>query len=320
PGLAASMETIKFAVPPKFTFSEAEVRLDDPLASKCKAKLLEPVDVTLDLDGTSLALTKVDLSADLREGVLRIPDLTLELLGGNGSAVIGVPLQGEPLLFDLDASVSGVQVREIAKLTNADAAEYLEGTVAANYAGKAGATTAEFNGGGALEINEAKLYKARFFGPLWDFLRRTATGLRGDQKQEVDLKYRLSENTLHADELILETALAQVLSKGSYDFDKDYISIDVRANFKGPVGLATAVASKALEIHGEGPMDDVKFGMKNQIVGGVVKGGAAVVREGVGVAREGAEVIKDGAGAIRDRAGDAAETLRPRNLLNRSRE
>ncbi|MEM9479416.1 MAG: hypothetical protein AAGA58_07170, partial [Verrucomicrobiota bacterium] len=322
PGLGASLEMLEFSSPPEFSFSEAEVRLDDPLASQCNAKLLEPVNVTLDLDGAKLALTNVSLSASLSEGVLQIPDLTLNLLGGSGNAVIAIPLRGDdgPFVFDLTAAVDGVQVNEIAKLTNSEAEQYLEGDVRANYAGKAGASMADFAGGGELEINEAKLYKARFFGPLWDFLRRTATGLRGDQTQEVDMKYRLSENVFYADEMVLETALAKVLSQGSYDMGKDFLSIDVRANFKGPVGLATAVASHALEIRGEGPIDDVKFGMKNQFVGGVMKGGAAVVREGVGVAREGAEVIKDGAGAIRDRAGEAAEALRPRNILRRTRE
>ena len=65
------------------------------------------------------------------------------------------------------------------------------------------------------------------------------------------------------DDLEIVSKTTRIRARGKIDAVANRSEFDVTANFRGPVGLATSIVAKILEIRGEGPVNNMEYRLRN---------------------------------------------------------
>jgi hypothetical protein len=118
-------------------------------------------------------------------------------------------------------------------------------------------------GTGSLTVNDGELYNIPFLGGLSELLNSIIPDLGYAKASEAETNFTVSDSVFQIGKLDIKSLFFVLIGHGTYNFNRDHIELDMRANLRGAPGLATWLLSKVFEYHGTGPLAKTKWETKN---------------------------------------------------------
>ncbi len=230
---------------------------------------------------------------------LTITDHGAELWGGKVSTkTMRIDWSAAPR-FEGDTAITGLQTPAMLKSLGQTAV--LPGTLSATFRGEGGITLAQVTGGGTVNLRNAAFYRIPLLGPLSMVFDKLAPGFARDTASDLDARYSLAGGIVTIQNAELKSKLTEVSAQGRVDLIKQYGELQGKARLRGIVGLSTALLSELLTVEGKGPLNDMRWSLKNlpgvaEITGAAGKVGGAVT-----------DVVKDVGGTASQAVGTAAK-------------
>lgn len=202
--------------------------------------------------------------------------------------------------YQASLKLEGISINEMAALINVGGENKgLPGRLFFEFNGSGDKTTPIKDARGRVKIEGAKFYEMRYFGSLFAALNTAvpAFGKRktgeGADTQELTGTYQVQDEVIRSDDLVFGGDLSQIVVKGDYNLQENTVNLEGKAELKGLVGLATDLVSNLLELSGVGPLNDIKWELKNLNAVGVIKVGTK------GVTGTSIEILKLGGGTAK---------------------
>lgn len=252
-----------------------------------------PGGIAASLESGDLVLQNLGANVTMGKGALTIDGRRFDLCGGKGSGIYEIPLAGD-FRYRLKFTLNGVSLPRLGKTFGVK--DGLVGTMSTTFDGGGSSGVASLDGRGWVKVTGGKFYSVPVLGSLRIFLSSKSSQFGEDVAGDLEAHFTVARGMVHSSDLRIESSTTVVTATGWLNFVKDTVAVDVRANLKGVVGVATALVSKILEVRGEGPLDKVHWTLAN--VPKVVDGAANVVSEGAAAVGEAAKGVGEAAGKI----------------------
>jgi len=201
--------------------------------------------------------------------------------------------------FEGDVAISGVDTP--AMMTSLGESSVLPGKLSATFSGGGGLALEQIRGGGTVNLRNAAFYRIPLLGPLTLVFDKIAPGFARDTASDLDARYSIANGVVTLHHADLKSKLTEVSAQGRVDLVKQYGDLQGKAKLRGIVGLSTALLSELLTVEGKGPLNDMRWSLKNlpgvaEITGAAGKVGGAVT-----------DVVKDVGGAAGKATGTAVK-------------
>ncbi len=306
PESAESMKPLSLSKPLDFAGEKCVVHTREFAKSTGSMSLKSPGQVSIAAGGKPIVIEPFQTKFNMRNGLLELAETQLQTLGGNLTVKASTPLESEEPRFTLISSGSGLSIYEIDQALRAEAT--LKGRLAFGLNAIGGTSFESIEAAAKLRVTQGHLYTIPFVGTFRNFLRTFSPKLKSDVASDLNGSLALKNGVLTTNDLLVESEQTKVSAKGGVDLVESYMKMDVLAKFKGVVGLATAAVSKALEIRGEGPLSDVKWGLKNELANGALGATVDALETGRAAVETGQKVLGE------------ANRIRPGILIKKKKE
>ena len=238
-----------------------------------------------------------DFKAGLWGGHLTVPASTIQL--GEGDA---------PTTFQTQATLSDASMQAISKDFGSGANQ--PGVVDVNWKGGGGFNLPSIAGAGSLSIKQAEFYRVPLLGPLHLVFDRITPGFGRDVASSLTARHSLGNGVLSIRNLNLDSKFTRVEANGDVNLERNHAHLTAQAKLQGIVGLATGLLSALLEVEGDGPINDVKWTLKNP-AGALVKGAGEVIGKTGGAVLNGTETaVKVGGSAAAGTVKEAGKAVK----------
>jgi hypothetical protein len=235
----------------------------------------------LELAGPVLSISA--FNAGLWDGDLVLPMTRIELPSGDAGAT-----------FETKVSLNGALLQSV--MSGFGNEQKQPGVVRIDWKGGGGFALRSIKGGGSLGIEGAEFFRIPLLGPLHLVFDRITPGFGKDVASSLTCRHSLADGILGIRDLHLDSALTRIDANGTVNLETDYANLAAKAKLQGPAGHATALLSSLLEVEGGGPVNDMRWNLKNM---------------------PDAEIVTDAAKAVEKTGGKAVKRLLgvPRKLL-----
>lgn len=292
---------------------------------------LDAATARLTLKGAELVVKTANAPLDVKGLNVMATLAENTLVFENGSAgVFGtvakfsgrLPSLTKPNHCELKMNVAALELSALAGVTGMS--PNTAGNVDANFAGRVMFDGAPLFGKGKVKLHEAKLYSVPLFDGLFGLLKSIAPMLGNDGTKDGEGTYEIAGSALKIESASVRSESTEINAIGDLDYASGAIKFDATANFRGAVGLATGLVSKALEIQADGTMADPKWRFKNlpgikaamDVTGAAVRTGTAVT----GAALKTGEAVTGAAMKTGEAVLDTANDLRPGIIFKKKKK
>ena len=322
-GLEKTMSMFELPEPP-LLLMDGTVDIGNIFASSFTVDSPRSVPVTLNIGERRIELRGFRGNVRLEDRSIHSKDM--EILLGSGTITWNGAFAPSTKAVDGSLVVSDVPLAELLKLAGK---EPMAGVLNAQITAVGDAEVLMRSGQGQIRITEAEALKIPVVGGLLSVLAKIAPVFGTTTDGEVSVSFVTEKGVMKTDDLIAKGSGFEVEGKGWVNWNDKSTEFQATANFDGVMKLITLVASKALEIEGKGPLNDIQWSLKNldptkltdnlkglfgvggEFLGGGAEGlsdGVRAVGEGAveGVEKVGKGVMKIGEGAV-EGAGKVGE-------------
>lgn len=275
-----------------------------PLAAFEKAALQGRIDgpdrLVVDLgEGRSIPVEKPGGDWSLRGNSVTITGHTAGLWGGQVSTKSMHIDWSEAPRFEGDSTITGVDTP--AMMTSLGQSSVLPGKLSTTFQGGGGLALDQITGSGTVSVKNAAFYRVPLLGPLSVVFDKIAPGFARDTASDLDAQFSITRGIVTLHKAALQSKLTEVTAEGKVDLVQQRGDLVGKAKLRGIVGLPTVLLSELLAVEGSGPLNDMRWSLKNapgmaEITGAVGKAGGAVT-----------DVVKDVGGAAGKATGTAVK-------------
>lgn len=252
-----------------------------------------PGGLLLPLAGRKVALRGFEGEARFAEEGLVVVGRKFSIFGGASSGRYQMPLSGG-FRYRLNVENRGVSLPDLGRAFGMK--EDLKGLMDVTFDGGGARGVRSLHSKGRVSVRGGHFYSVPFFGSLRSALMEKSPEFGKDVARDLSAGYALKNGVLSSDDLQIESSGTVMRVRGQTDLVAKSVDVDVRANLKGVVGVATALVSVIFELHGEGSWDQVAWSMANAPKIPKAAGDAV---DGVGNAVEGVlKGVGDSAGKV----------------------
>ena len=284
--------------------------------SDLKIEFLNAADAVVETGGRQINMKELKGKLAFAGGSVSTlePGLSMKMADGEVYLSGKMAVMSDEKTYQTTLKLENVSVNEMdalikARSENKGQEKAMPGRLFFDFDGSGDMATPVKDAKGKVKIEGAQFYSMHLFGSLFATMNKAvpAFGKRKDGEnpgtQILTGTYQVQNEMIHSDDLVLGGDLSRILVKGDYDLQKKVVNLDGKAQFKGAVGVATGLASNLLELVGTGPLNEIKWKLKNLTAAGVVKGGVKGVTEtgkgalkmSEGTAKEAVKITQKGA-------------------------
>ncbi len=256
-----------------------------------------------------LPVSNISGDLSLAGGALSTTNLTANVLGGN------VNFRGRGMIFEENipfsgvlAKINGIPLQNIATYAGADPGK-MKGNLFLEYRGSFGKELSSLQGGGEVRLENGHLYSVPVVGPINSILSKVLPIFAGEKGHALTASYIAESGHIVTGDLVVRGDGTKVDVRGNLNLHDQTTEFTAQANLDGPLGVATALVGKALEVQGSGPIADPKIQLKGDIADFAGDSVTAVL----GVAGVGTEfvtqVLEGGAGVVGTVTGGATDAV-----------
>jgi hypothetical protein len=246
--------------------------------------------IVIPVDSVELPLREFHGDVRFKDGELNVDAKSFTLLGGSGDGSYRMPLSGG-FRYQLQMKADNMAVNEVGKVLGSK--KELAGTMHTSFDGGGGKGIKSHFGNGRIKVEDGHFYEFPLIGSLRSFLAGKSRHFGFDEAGDLSATMDLNEGVVHSSDLRIESEATMVLVNGNADLLSKEVDLKVRANLKGIAGVATDLVSRALEVHGQGPCDRVKWQLivVPEVLGDVTGVTKGVIRETTGAVGEAAKDV-----------------------------
>lgn len=241
-----------------------------------------------------IALRQFHGALKFMDGSMVVDGSEFTLHGGRGHGTYTMPLSGG-YRYQLKVHADDVSLAEMGRESGLKSE--LVGTMSADFDGGGAAGVKSHHGNGNVTVRNGKFYAIPVYGSLRAILTEQSPHFGMDEARDLDATFSLKGGILQSPDFRVESSATRIQAKGQVDLIQKTLDADVRAELKGIVGVATDIVSRIFEVHGEGPLDAVRWKLAH--VPHLVEGAAHVTGEGV-------EEVAETTGKVIEGVGKAA--------------
>ena len=212
---------------------------------------------------TKVALQKPTLSVSVEKQVMSISDFKAGLWEGSLIAprtLVYLPSGRKKARFETRFAIKDARLQSIINSFGASLTE--PGIVQCDWQGGGGFDLASLAGSGPLSISEADFGRVPLVGPLHFVFNILAPGFHTDEPSTMTVNHRMAGSILYLEDLKLVSAHARVQAGGNIDLAREYAQLNARWGLRKLPGLITFLLTWLLEFKGQGPVDNVRWGIK----------------------------------------------------------
>ena len=232
----------------------------------------------LGMQGPVLSIS--EFNAGLWEGDLALPMTRIALPEGETAAT-----------FETQISLNGASLQSV--MSSFGNTQKQPGVVRLDWKGGGGFALRSIKGGGSLGIAGAEFFRIPLLGPLHLVFDRITPGFGKDVASDLTCNHSLADGILSIRKLHLDSKLTRIDANGTVNLETNYANLSARAKLQGAAGQATALLSSLLEVEGSGPVDDMRWGLKNMPDAEIVTDAAKAVE------KTGGKALKTGGKAVK---------------------
>lgn len=208
--------------------------------------------------GKTLQFTKPKVELTIQKKILQVQSKSAELFGGKFGLLYKMDLTNPHPDFNASISFQDSDFQQFMKIFyNYDNAKGLM-TSKINIAGVLG-DFSSFQGDGNFSIRDGYILSIPFLGGLSELLNVVIPNFGYAKADKATMSFQMKEGKMKTEDLDISSAAFTMIGNGGYDFVKDDLDLNMRANVKGVMGLLLFPVSKLFEYHGSGPMKEVKW-------------------------------------------------------------
>lgn len=209
--------------------------------------------------GKMLPFEKVTVKVACKKGLGDF-DVKAKVLDGDFSLRGKVDDRKVPLSYSGDLRISHIDFRKFAKVYSPDYETDGDITAHAEFTGKLG-DWKTLKGKGAIVILNGNLYAIPILGPLTPLLGAMLPKPIGgfNVAKDADATFTLADGFATTDDLVANTKVFHIASKGKIDYIEDRIQFNAQVKFGRVLGLVLFPVSKILEYTAEGTVGDPKW-------------------------------------------------------------
>ena len=310
-GLEEKLANYELPNPPELSM-DGLVNVGNIFESAFTVEVPRSVPVTVAMGERKLAMQ--GFRGKVRLAARTVHSENVEILLGTGRLDWNGAFTPSEKEYDGTLVMTDLPLAELLKLAGKDPiAGILNGRVAA--AGNAEVVMR--SGNGNIEITKAEALRIPVVGGLLSVLSKIAPVFGTTTDGTVTMSFVTTDGVMKTDDLTAKGSGFVVDGEGWVNWNDKSTKFQAAANFDGVMKLITIVASKALEVEGSGPLNDIQWSMKNldptkltdNLRGLFGAGGEFLGAGGEGVARIGEGVKKVGEGAV-DGVGKVGEGVK----------
>lgn len=226
-----------------------------------KVHIVSPEGLNYRFLGQDILLSKVDADLNFKGSRLVVtPRKPFTVFEGSVDAVLTVDLT-ERADYRVKANFNELNFGQLMRtyFGNNEVSGSLGGD--ANLQGRLD-DIASIEGYGALNITKGALYDIPIFGGFSTVLNSIIPNLGYAVADKARAEYVFKGGVVTIDKLDVYSAAFALIGKGSYDYVKDVVDMDMRVNARGILGTALFPFSKLFEYEGKGSMNDTKWAPK----------------------------------------------------------
>jgi hypothetical protein len=218
----------------------------------------------LGLEGTTWSVSA--FNAGLWDGDLVMPMTRIEQPDGETAA-----------RFETRITLDGASLQSV--MSSFGNSQKQPGTVRMDWNGGGGFALDSIKGSGSLGISGAEFFRIPLLGPLHLVFDRIAPGFGKDVASSLTSDHSLSDGILGIHNLHLESKLARIDARGTVDLETNHAHLTAKAKMQGLAGTATALLSSLLEVEGSGPVNDMRWRLKNMPDADIITGAAKTLEK-----------------------------------------
>ncbi|MEM6600451.1 MAG: AsmA-like C-terminal region-containing protein [Verrucomicrobiota bacterium] len=121
------------------------------------------------------------------------------------------------------------------------------------------ADLSSMNGKGELVITDGVLYEIPVFGTFSDVLNNLSDGLGYSKADKAKSDFQIKQGVLDMTKIDVYSTAFALIGNGTYDMVEDDVSMNMRVNMRGVLGLPLFLISKLFEYRGTGSLNDTKW-------------------------------------------------------------
>ena len=254
------------------------IPLDQPRATEWKGHIALTGDMTYAQGKTHVTLRQPGMAVEMSQAQVNLHDFKVGVWGGQLEApatTIALSEGTAAPAFETRLKLANASLQDLSQSFGSGARQ--PGVVNVDWKGGGGFSLPAIAGSGSLSIQRAEFYRVPLFGPLHLVFDKLAPGFGRDVASSLTASHSLGRGILSIRNLELDSKYTRVQANGTVNLQSNYAHLTAKAKLQGIVGLATSILSALLEVEGEGPVSDVKWGLKNMPVGDLVQGATEVV-------------------------------------------
>lgn len=299
-GLEKQMANYELPDPPELTM-DGLVNIGNIFASAFTVEVPRSVPVTVALGERKIAMQGFRGKVRLAERTIHSENI--EILLGTGKLDWNGAFTPSEKAYDGTLVMTDLPLAELLKLAGK---EPMAGVVNGEVTAAGDGEVVMRNGTGKMKITEAEALKIPVVGGLLSVLSKVAPVFGTTTDGIVSLTFVTENGVMKTDNLTAKGSGFVVEGGGWVNWNDQSTEFQATANFDGVMKLITLVASKALEVEGSGPLNDIEWRLKNldptkltdSVRGLFGVGGEFLGAGGDGVTRLGEGVMKVGEGAV----------------------
>jgi hypothetical protein len=232
------------------------------------------------MEMTGPVLSIAAFNAGLWDGDLSLPQTRIEMPGEKADGT-----------FETQVLLNGARMQSI--MSSFGNPQKQPGTVRLDWKGGGGFTLRSVKGGGSLAIKDAEFFRIPLLGPLHLVFDKISPGFGKDVASSLTCGHSLADGILNIRNLNLNSSLTRINANGSVNLETNYANLSAKAKLQGAAGRATALLSSLLEVQGSGPVNDMRWGLKNMPDAEIVTDAAKAVE------KTGGKALKTGTKAVK---------------------
>lgn len=243
---------------------EGDISLERPRNSRWSGSVTLDGDAVYASGGKRIVLQKPAFALRMEEQMVDISAFRAALWDGTLDAPmtrIHLPSAEAKSRFETQIALKGARLQSIR--SSFGPAQRQPGIVQVSWKGGGGFDLASITGSGALSIREAEFYRIPLLGPLHLVFDQLTPGFGKDVASTMTANHQMAGGILRIEDLKLDSKLTRIEASGSVDMARQYAHLTAKARLQGIAGLATALLSALLELEGEGPVNNVRWKLKN---------------------------------------------------------
>ncbi len=246
---------VTFVSPPHIKMSGV-LPVQAPDQANLKGSAQSTGDVVVSMGEKNLKISNLQTDFTLKDGVLGLPNLSCQTLGGQGNLIATLTPFAKALTFDGTVTVSNLSLQQITNFAGAGGNR--KGLVSGAFQGKGQPDLAKLNGGGNLSITNSELLSVPIFRKLGDIVKVISVGTL-DKGANANATYTLNEGILNSNDIKVASGLLTIDGSSEVDFNQSYVNSAKAVIKAGPGGLISQLSGQTIEVEGAGPFDDFKW-------------------------------------------------------------